>query len=257
MPLFNQPLHTEPKSVRYETINKTMVNATHISCRGNETALRDCVSTEPPVNTVCQLALVDCSPDITVIVDPEVEVPNDDDDDDDVDRETETEDTRKDNDVITERKNESGTGSTGGIISGVVVTLFLVLVLIAVVVVVIICFRWKTKQMAVNTKQVNINQHYESHDVLQGGEKHLNNPVYGCGNDQETPQPQTDKDPEEHQFANPIYSLPEVEKPQRSTFDIYADDDPEYAVAERKDKGAQSSSNTHNAEPAYAYAENV
>ncbi|CAI8045936.1 Neurotrypsin, partial [Geodia barretti] len=57
--------YQEPKSVRYETINKTMVNATHISCRGNETALRDCVSTEPPVNAVCQLALVDCSPDVT------------------------------------------------------------------------------------------------------------------------------------------------------------------------------------------------
>ncbi|CAI8047097.1 Neurotrypsin, partial [Geodia barretti] len=71
--------YQKPKSVRYETINKTMVNAIHtnISCRGNETALRDCVSTEPPVNTVCQLALVDCSPDVTVIVDPEVEDPND------------------------------------------------------------------------------------------------------------------------------------------------------------------------------------
>jgi tetrahydromethanopterin S-methyltransferase subunit F len=249
--------YQEPKSVRYETINKTMVNAIHnISCRGNETALRDCVSTEPPVNTVCQLALVDCSPDITVIVDPEVDTSDDPNDDDDVDRETDTEDTRNDNNVIT-RKNKSGTGSTGGIVSGVVVTLFLVLVLIAAVVVVIICFRWKTKQMAVNTKQVNINQNYESHDMLQDGEKHLDNPVYSFGNDQKAPQPQTDKDPVEHEFANPLYSLAEVEKPQCSTIDIYADDDPEYAVPERKDTGTQSSSELNNPEPAYAYAENV
>ncbi|CAI8034438.1 hypothetical protein GBAR_LOCUS19387, partial [Geodia barretti] len=172
------------------------------------------------------------SPDVT---DPEVDTSDDPNDDDDVDRETDTEDTRNDNNVITERKNKSGTGSTGGIVSGVVVTLFLVLVLIAAVVVVIICFRWKTKQMAVNTKQVNINQNYESHDMLQDGEKHLDNPVYSFGNDQKAPQPQTDKDPVEHEFANPLYSLAEVEKPQRSTIDIYADDDPEYAVPERKD----------------------
>ena len=96
-------------------------------------AMKQLSGTEPPVNTVCQLALVDCSPDITVIVDPEVEVPND---DDDVDRETETEDTRNDNNVITERKTKLGTGSTGGIISGVVVTLFLVILTVAVGIVV-------------------------------------------------------------------------------------------------------------------------
>ena len=52
--------------MKYETINKVSSTPTNISCGGNETALRNCTSTELPATSACQLLLVDCSSDITV-----------------------------------------------------------------------------------------------------------------------------------------------------------------------------------------------
>ena len=278
----------------YEITTKTAVNTTHISCSGNETSLRDCVITEYLDYTVCRSALVDCSPDTT---EEEEEEDNDDDnndgddDNDDEDSATESghpsvapEDDRSD--ATADIKNSSGSSSTGGIISGVVVTLVLVLVLILTVVVIIICFRWRTNRMAMSTKQLHINELYQSQDMLESpGDQHLDNPVYGFGGDNDkAPQPQMEKDTEEHQFLNPLYFLAEADKTQRST--VIADDpqydDPQYAVPENKSQGSlaeadkpqdskidiytddpqyavpeksQGANKKHTPEPVYAYAE--
>ena len=249
--------------MKYETVNTSTFNATNISCGGEEAAIRDCVSTELPVDTVCQLAVVDCNYDI-IVTDPEVDNA---DDDDDVDRERENVGNDDGNEVHLDdetddpqRKNNSGSGSTGGVIAGVVVTIILILILIVAIVVVLVYLRHRTKQMTVNTKQVCINQMYESQDACQGGgkthiigngEKHLDNPVYGLGNNHQAP---THKDPDEHHLMNPLYYLAEADRPQPA-IDIYADD-PEYAVPDRKTQNPQSASNTHTTtgEPAYAYA---
>ena len=252
----------------YEITTKITVNTTHISCSGNETSLRDCVITEYLDYTVCQLALVDCSPDTTEEEEDNDDDNNDgDDDNDDEDSATESEDPSvapedDRSDATADIKNSSGSSSTGGIISGVVVTLVLVLVLILTVVVIIICFRWRTNQMAMSTKKLHTNELYQSQDMLESpGDQHFDNPVYGFGGDNDkAPQPQTEKDTEEHQFLNPLYFQAEADKTQRST--VIADD-PQYAVPENKSQGSlaeadkpqDSKIDTYTDDPQYAVPE--